>query len=89
MIKELRYLTGVELRADDDKAPVIVGYAAMFDKLSSDLGGFREKIQPGAFARTLKDGADVRALVDHDSSLIATSVQRIIDTKGVFAEAIY
>lgn len=48
----------------------IVGYAAVYEELSEDLGGFREKIAPGAFARTLKAGADVRALVDHDPSKI-------------------
>lgn len=58
----------VETRADGQE--VIVGHAAVFNKLSLDLGGFREKIERGAFAKTLKDGDDVRALVNHDSSLI-------------------
>jgi HK97 family phage prohead protease len=44
------------------------GHAAFFDNLSLDLGGFREWIARGAFARTLN--ADVLALVGHDPNLV-------------------
>ena len=33
--------------------PIIEGYAAVFDTLSVDLGGWRERIAPGAFKRTI------------------------------------
>ncbi len=61
----------VELRAagdDPDAPPVIVGYAAVFNALSEDLHGFREKIDPGAFAKTM--GADVRALFNHNADIV-------------------
>ena len=45
------------------------GYAARFDKLSQNLGGFVERISPGAFKKTLKE-ADVRALFNHDPHLV-------------------
>ena len=63
---ERRCLPGVEVRIDADKPPIIAGYAAVFGKLSEDLGGFREIIEPGAFADVLKAAPDVRALVNHD-----------------------
>lgn len=53
-----------------DQSTTLEGYAAVFDSLSADLGGFREIIAPGAFKRSLKEGADVRALVDHDPGKI-------------------
>lgn len=70
---EVRFLRASELRikdGGDDKPKTIVGYAAVFNKLSEDLGGFREKISPGAFTTSLEKDDDVRALVDHDSGKI-------------------
>lgn len=61
--------TDVEVRADGDKPRTLTGYAAVFDRLSVDLGGFREKIQRGAFAKTLKEG-DIRALFNHDANFV-------------------
>lgn len=55
----------IEFRVEGDEKPKIRGYAAVFNKMSDLLGGFREKIAPGAFKRTLKQ-ADVRALFNHD-----------------------
>lgn len=45
---------------------MIVGHAAVFNRMSEDLGFFREKIEPGAFKQTLADKDDVRALFNHD-----------------------
>lgn len=47
----------------------ITGYAAVFNKPSEDLGGFREIIRPGAFSKTIKE-ADVRALFNHDPNFV-------------------
>lgn len=60
-----------ELRADpetdDDKSRVTIrGHAAVFDRLSEDLGGFREKVKRGAFRKVLDEAQDVRLLVNHD-----------------------
>ena len=46
---------------------IIQGYAALYNN-ETDLGVFKETIAPGAFDEVLKD--DVRALINHDPSLI-------------------
>jgi HK97 family phage prohead protease len=68
---EIRACDGGELRVESrGVARVIRGYAIVFDRLSENLGGFREIIAPEAVDRTLKEGVDLRALVDHDSARI-------------------
>lgn len=57
-----------EFRAEGDDAPTIVGYGAVFDTLSENLGGFRETIRPGAFDDVLDN--DVRALFNHNPDYI-------------------
>ena len=64
MIEELRVIaTDFELR--DDSPRTLVGYAARFMVLSQDLGGFRERIFPGAFRRSLSSGQEIVALNQH------------------------
>lgn len=60
----------LELRAVPGEKPKLVGYAAVFDSASRDLGGFVEYVRPGAFRRSLAAGTDVVALVAHDSRMI-------------------
>lgn len=57
----------IEVREENDSAKII-GHAAVFNSLSENLGGFREKINPGAFDEVLTD--DVRALFNHDSNKV-------------------
>lgn len=59
-----------ELRSEDGESGKIVGYAAVFDKLSEPMFGFRERIRRGAFRKTVKDGADVRALWNHNADYV-------------------
>lgn len=68
--KERRFYK-VELRTDEAEGgkPKMSGYAAVFEQLSSDLGGFREKIAKGAFADSVGKN-DVLALFNHDPNQI-------------------
>ncbi|MCK9341136.1 MAG: HK97 family phage prohead protease [Synergistaceae bacterium] len=68
---ERRYFPVEELRAITDEAGLrhITGYAAVFNSLSEDLGYFREKIDPGAFAETINSD-DIRALKNHNSDYV-------------------
>lgn len=59
----------VEVRAAGDAPPRLVGYAAVFDLPSEDLGGFTEVIRRGAFSKTLRE-ADIRALWNHDENYV-------------------
>jgi HK97 family phage prohead protease len=70
--RRVGYLINAELRSDGDGS-TLVGYAAMFDSPSEDLGGFTERIAPGAFKRTLGMDADVRLLFDHEGLPLARS----------------
>jgi HK97 family phage prohead protease len=66
---ERRFTSGeVEVRQHGSET-VIEGHAAVFNKLSQNLGGFVERVMPGAFAKTLGE-ADIRALYNHDENLV-------------------
>jgi HK97 family phage prohead protease len=66
--REYRATRELELRQEPGEPLKIRGYAAVFNQLSEPLFGFRERILPGAFKKTVD--ADVRALVGHDPSQI-------------------
>ncbi|MFH0957709.1 MAG: HK97 family phage prohead protease [Pseudomonadota bacterium] len=70
-MKEERRIIGSEIRAvEKDGKHSLEGYAAKFNTLSLDLGGFFEKVDRGAFGNSLKNATDVRALHNHDPNLI-------------------
>lgn len=80
-----------EVRVDStgDK-PTIRGYAAVFNQLSEDLGGFREQLSTGAFTDAMSN-SDVRALINHDPNLVlgrnkAGTLAMREDTAGLFVE---
>jgi len=78
-----------ERRSQTDKK--IIGYAAVFNKLSENLGNFKEKIAPGAFANSLRRGADVRLLINHEGLPLARTKARNLrlseDATGLLIEA--
>lgn len=63
----VRQVTDLEVREEEGKPGVITGYAAVFDEIT-DLFFGKERIARGAFARTLTERPDVRALWDHDTA---------------------
>lgn len=67
---ERRFTPGlVEVREDGDQAMRVGGYAAKFNKLSRNLGGFVERIDPGFFAKSEGDGwPEVMARYNHDDN---------------------
>lgn len=61
----------VEVRADAAQTMTIGGYAAKFNKLSRNLGGFVERIDPGFFAKSEGDGwPDAMARYNHDDDFL-------------------
>lgn len=68
-MREIRYLSGAQMRAINS-GHSIQGYAAVWDQWSEDLGGFREKIQRGTFARAIRLRQDVRCLFNHVAELV-------------------
>tara|TARA_Y100001938_G_scaffold145300_1_gene221635 strand:+ start:236 stop:1687 length:1452 start_codon:yes stop_codon:yes gene_type:complete len=77
----------IETRIDKKEGrDVVVGHAAVFNTLSEDLGGFREKILPNAFDDVLNN--DVRAYFNHDPNFLlgrtsAGTLRLSVDEKGL------
>ncbi len=80
----------LELRQEGDGPKTITWYAALFDTLSEDLGGFRERIGRRAFTDSLQT-REVRSLVNHDPNMILGRTSKgtlklDVDLKGLHAE---
>jgi len=86
---ERRYLTErVELRASDSGPGILAGYAAKFNRMSQNLGGFVEQVDPGAFTKSLADNLDVLARYNHDDNMLlgrtaSGSVTLAVDEVGL------
>lgn len=82
--------SNMEVRAEGENGNTLVGYAAMFDMPSVDMG-FTEYVSRGAFTKTLKDGADVRLLLDHAGAPLARTRSGTLrlseDERGLRVEA--
>lgn len=66
---EIRSIGGVQAQGRK-----VTGYAAVFNA-DADLGEFVERIQPGAFKRSLDSRRNIRALYDHQSGAVLGSTQ--------------
>jgi len=83
-----------EVRAAGDlrKGPELVGYAALFDVLTDEMFGFREKIRQGAFKDSIRTD-DIRMLWNHDSNYVLArtksgTLKLREDEKGLYFEAV-
>lgn len=75
MSKETRTYKGMSIRADSNGTVLrLTGYAAKFNSSTLLNKGahnqFRETIAPTAFARALRENADVRMLRNHDPNFV-------------------
>lgn len=80
----------VEMEAPAHGKRTLRGTAVVYNSLSRDLGGFRERFLPGSLTRTLKAGL-LTAVKDHDDSMPLGSEEagtlRVKDTaKGLSVE---
>ena len=69
-IRSLPVQTEWRVSRDEGEPVKIKGHAAVFDKLSDPIMGFREKIAPGAFRKSIRRKADVRALWNHNPDYV-------------------
>jgi HK97 family phage prohead protease len=66
---EFRISKHAQIRAHAD-GKGITGYAAVFNSLSEDLGGFFEELDPKCFDDCLASNPDCRCLFNHDPNII-------------------
>lgn len=94
-VERRSFEAAVELRSSPGRPPVIRGYAAVFNQWTtlgeSDAYIVRERVLPGAFANALRERQDVRALFNHDPSLLlgrtaAGTCRLSVDSRGLVYE---
>lgn len=86
--KRIAYTT-LDLR-EAQNGTTLYGYAAVFDSPSEPMP-FIEYVKRGAFTKTIKDGADVRLLIDHEGVPLARTKSGTLrlkeDERGLAVEA--
>lgn len=93
MIHEVRFIR-TELRAKKGATPGLEGYAAKYNSDSLDLGGFIERINPGTFARAIRENQDVRCVFNHNADKVlgrtkSGTLRLKEDTTGLFFDVDY
>jgi len=83
---ETRYYSIESRLTKKEGKDIVIGHAAVFNKLSEDLGGFKERINPGAFDDVLEN--DVRAYFNHNPDYLlgrtsAGTLRLSVDEKGL------
>ncbi len=68
-IERRAFMSEIVVSHRDNESPKIVGHAAVFNKPSLPLFGFREQIMPGAFTKTILED-DIRALWNHNPDYV-------------------
>jgi len=77
----------LKTRAEQEGPMIIEGYFSVFNRSTELWPGAYEKIDPKAFNNTL--GNDIRALINHDTSLVlgrnkANTLELKVDTHGLW-----
>ena len=72
MSKKQKEIRNISFNASIDENSRTIAGLIPYNSFSENFGGWYEKLAPGCFTKTLSDGADVRALVEHsDGQLLA------------------
>jgi len=92
---ERRTTFGLEVRGLDQQKPMISGYFSPFNSLSEPIGfGFKERMLPGAFNRSIRTNSDILALDWHQlnscqaviGSMRAGTARLREDSQGLYGE---
>ncbi len=83
----------IRTAGDEGAMMRLLGYAARFNSYSQDLGGFKERILPGAFTTCLAERQDVRFLQNHDPNFVmgrtrSGTLRLREDSEGLYFEVI-
>ena len=94
MERELEIRTAAqtfELRATGKGLGTLVGYAAVFNRHSQNLGGFVEQVDPAAFNKSLADKVPVMCRGNHEDEMLlgttwAETLRLSVDGTGLLYE---
>ena len=75
--------------AEDNSAPIIAGYFAVFDEVYQIYDDWEERIDPHAFDSSIN--GDIRALIDHNTAEVlgrttANTLTLKVDDHGLYGE---
>lgn len=92
MIETRSYTTPLHVRLSNEDQRIVAGIAAPFNelnKIAGSTGNFLERVQPGAFERTIRErGSKIKLLEQHDVRAYPLGIATLLAEReqGLYAE---
>jgi HK97 family phage prohead protease len=77
MSKEIRHIDvdSIEIRSEENEQRLVEGVAIVYDREVEIWPGFFERIRPGAFEKSVRNGDEIKSYYNHNPSMVLATTK--------------